>query len=77
MSPAVKDAKEWADFLILAHMNGPGDSIVRATERAARETGVPKSLFNRLRYKHPDDIWVREYMQLRDAWNAHKAKNRW
>lgn len=73
----VEEARKWAELLILAHMISPSDTISRATERASRKTGIPKSVFNRLRYKHPHDIWTREYLQLRDAWTAHKAMNRW
>lgn len=73
----VEEARKWAELLILANMNGPSDSISRATERAARKTGIPKSVFHRLRYKHPKDIWTREYLQLRDAWTAQKALSRW
>lgn len=76
MTPA-EEAKKWADLIVLAHMSGPGDTISRATSRAAQNTGVPKALINRLRYKQPSDIWTREYFQLRDAWTWIKAKDRW
>jgi hypothetical protein len=76
MSPT-DEARKWADLIVLAHMSGPGDTISRATRRASDKTGVPKALINRLRYKHPSDIWVSEYFQIRDAWTAVKAKDRW
>lgn len=73
----VEEAKKWAEMLILANMNGPGDTIAAATDRAARRSGVPKSLLNKLRYKRPDDICLREYLMIRDAWLSHKAMTRW
>lgn len=62
-------AASWADALVKSESRGPGD-LDNAMRRAARKAGVPYTIFWRLRYRPPADLFVSVFNKLEAAYLA-------
>ena len=65
----VRDARKWADAIVMREYQGPGQ-MDRAIDRASQKSGVDRSIFWGLRYRPPKDILASVYFQLKAAYEA-------
>lgn len=65
----VDQAAAWADELVKFESRGPGD-LENAMHRVARRHGLPHSIFWKLRYRRPKDVFASIYLTLQTAYAA-------
>lgn len=66
----VDEAAGWAEALVKLAHQGPGDTVEAARHRASRKTGLPETVFWKLRYRRPKDILASVYFALKEAYEA-------